>query len=154
MTMSRRKFLKRTGSGVAIVVVGGTVLRAFSKGVFSSGHGPAYEPWKDWKTELEGAGTLSLVASAILAALVTVDASGSPWAVLAKTLPPISEKEFDNSQLQLAKDTYVETAAAFGTIAVHDVFDNIQRLQGGMLYQRMHLGYIKWTCYAAYESND
>ena len=72
---------------------------------------------------------------------LTVDASGSPWyiEVLAKILPPISEKEFDNSQLQLAKDTYVATAAAFGIIAVHDVFDNIQRLQGGMFYQRMHL---------------
>ncbi|MGB6671772.1 MAG: twin-arginine translocation signal domain-containing protein [Candidatus Nitrosopolaris sp.] len=67
--MSRRKFLKLAGSGMAIVVVGGTVWRAFSNGVFSSGHGPAYEPWKDWKTESEeGAGPLSLVASAILAA--------------------------------------------------------------------------------------
>jgi hypothetical protein len=67
--ISRRKFLKLAGSGIAIVVVGGTVWRAFSNGVFSSGHGPAYEPWKDWKTETEeGAGPLSLVASAILAA--------------------------------------------------------------------------------------
>jgi len=339
--MSRRKFLKLAGSGIAIVVVGGTVWRAFSNGVFSSGQGPTYEPWKDLKTESQqGAGPLSLVASAILAANahntqpwlfvvnpnkidlfadtkrnigaidpylremyeglgcsienlvvaaeakgytydfklmpnptskthvatitlisnrkinnsvsgnnttttlssnlseplslynaipqrhtnrgpydknkpvtqdivqslgslsktispegamtvfwfttddqrrkvgdlilqatqdiiadkqqsyddfkwyragwqdiqtykdgLTVDASGSPRyiEVLAKILPPISEKEFDNSQLQLAKDTYVATAAAFGIIAVHDVFDNIQRLQGGMLYQRMHL---------------
>jgi hypothetical protein len=37
--MSRRKFLKLAGSGIAIVVVGGTVWRAFSNGVFSSGHG-------------------------------------------------------------------------------------------------------------------
>jgi hypothetical protein len=59
--------------------------------------------------------------------------------VLAKILPPISEEGFDNSQLQLTKDTYVATAAAFGIIAVHDVFDNFQRLQGGMFYQRMHL---------------
>ena len=49
--MSRRKFLKLAGSGIGIVVVGGTVWRAFSNGVFSSGQGPAYEPWKDWKTE-------------------------------------------------------------------------------------------------------
>jgi len=340
--MSRRRFLKLAGSGIGIAVVGGTVWRAFSNGVFSSGQGPAYEPWKDWKAESEkGAGSLSLVASAILAANahntqpwlfvvnpsridlfadtkrnigaidpylremyeglgcalenlvlaaeakgytynlklmpdptskthvaninlvtnrntksnhsrignttstnssnssdlselynaiphrhtnrgpydknkpvtqdilqslgslsktispegamtvfwftthdqrlkvgdlilqatqaivadkqqsyddfkwyraswqdiqtykdgLTVDASGSPWyvGVLAKILPPISEKEFDNSQLQLAKDTYVATAAAFGIIAVHDIFDNIQRLQGGMFYQRMHL---------------
>lgn len=54
-------------------------------------------------------------------------------------MPPISEEAFDSSQLQLAKDTYIATAAAFGIIAVHDVFDNSQRLQGGMFYQRMHL---------------
>ena len=82
--------------------------------------------WQDIQTHKDG---------------LTLDASGSPWyvEVLAKILPPISEEEFDNSQLQLARDTYVATAAAFGTIAVHDVFDNIQRLQGGMFYQRMHL---------------
>lgn len=343
MNISRKKFLKLLGSGIAIVVVGGTVLRAFSNGVFSSGQGPAYQPWKGWKTESEGgAGPLSLVASAILAANphntqpwlfvvnpnridliaainrnigaidpylremyeglgcalenlvlaaeakgytynlklmpnptsktyvanislltntksknsrtgntnttttngssdlsealslynaipqrhtnrgpydknrpvsqdileslgslskaispevglaifwfttndqrrkvgdlilqatqaivadkqqsyddfkwyrpswqdiqiykdgLTVDASGSPWYidVLAKILPPISKEEYGSSQLQLAKDTYVRTAAAFGIIAVHDVFDNIQRLEGGMIYQRMHL---------------
>ncbi len=44
-----------------------------------------------------------------------------------------------NSWLQSTKDTHVATAAAFGIIAVHDVFDNIQRLQGGMFYPRMHL---------------
>jgi uncharacterized protein YbjQ (UPF0145 family) len=345
MNISRRKFLKLAGSGIAIVVVGGTVWRAFSNGVFSSGQGHAYEPWKDWKTESEeGAEPLSLVASAILAANphntqpwlfvvnpnridlfaainrnigaidpylremyeglgcalenlvlaaeakgytydlklmpnptskthvasislitntkskkirtgntptatvittdssvksealslynaipqrhtnrgpydknrplsqdileslgslsktispearlaifwfttsdqrrkigdlilqatqaivadkqqsyddfkwyrsswqdiqinkdgLTVDASGSPWYLnfLAKLLPPISKEEYSSSQLQLAKDTYVATAAAFGIIAVHDIFDNIQRLEGGMFYQRMHL---------------
>ena len=72
---------------------------------------------------------------------LTVDASGSPWYldVLAKLLPPISKEEYGNSRLQLAKDTYVATAAPYGIIAVHDVFDNIQRLEGGMFYQRMHL---------------
>ena len=333
--MGRRRFLKLVGSGIAVVVVAGTVWRSFSNGVFSTGQGPAYEPWKEWKTEsVQGAGPLSLVASAILAANphntqpwlfvvnpnridlfadikrnigtidpylremyeglgcalenlvlaaqakgyahnlklmpdptskahvasislisntnsnttsaattadlsealslynaipqrhtnrgpydenrpvtqnilqsleslsrtispegtmtifwfttedqvrkvgalileatqaivadkqqsyddykwfraswqdiqtyrdgLTVDTSGSPWylGILAKILPPLSEKDFDNSQLQLAKDTYVATAATFGIIAVHDVFDNIQRLQGGMFYQRMHL---------------
>lgn len=340
MKISRRKFLKLAVSGIAIVVVGGTVWRALTNGIFSGGQGPAYEPWKDWKTESEqGAGPLSLVASAILAANphntqpwvfvvnpnridlfavinrnigsidpylremyeglgcalenlvlaaeakgytydlklvpnpasktqvasislktntksensrtgnttptttdssvksdafslynaipqrhtnrgpydknrpvsqdilkslgslskssevrlttfwfttydqrrkigdlilratqaiiddnqqsyddfkwyrstwqdiqtykdgLTVDASGSPWYldVLAKLLPPISKEEYGSSQLQLAKDTYVATAAAYGIIAVHDVFDNIQRLEGGMFYQRMHL---------------
>ena len=59
--------------------------------------------------------------------------------VLAKLLPPISKEEYGGSQLQLAKDTYVATAAAYAIIVVHDVFDNIQRLEGGMFYQRMHL---------------
>jgi hypothetical protein len=341
MKISRRKFLKLAGSGIAIVVVGGIVWRASSNGVFSSRQGPAYEPWNDWKTESEeGAGPLSLVASAILAANphntqpwlfvvssgridlfaaisrnigtidphlremyeglgcalenlvlaadakgyaynlklmpnptsathvasinlitnkenkndrtasattttadssvksevlslynaipqrhtnrgpydknrpvsldileslqglsktinpqrlailwfttdeerrkvgdlilqatqaivadkqqsyddfrwfrsnwqdiqtnkdgLTVDASGSPWYLnfLAKLLPPISNEEYSSSQLQLAKDTYTATAAAFWIIGVHDVFDNIQRLEGGMFYQRMHL---------------
>jgi hypothetical protein len=67
--ISRRKFLKLAGSTMAVVVVGGTVWRAFSNGVFSSGQGPAYEPWKDWKTESEEVtGPLSLAASAILGA--------------------------------------------------------------------------------------
>jgi hypothetical protein len=340
MKMSRREFLKLAGSGIAIVVVGGTIWRAFSNGVFSSGRGPAYEPWNDWKTESEkGSGPLSLVASAILAANphnsqpwlfvvnpnridlfavinrnigaidpylremyeglgcaienlilaaeakgytynlklmpnptnkthvasinliantknknsgtgnattsdsavrsealslynaipqrhtnrgpyvknrpmahdileslgglnktinpqrlavfwfitddqrrkvgnfilqatqaivaddqqsyddfkwyrsnwqdiqtnkdgLTVDASGSPWYLdfLAKLLPPISKEEYGGSQLQLAKDTYVATTAAFGIIAVHNVFDNIQRLGGGMFYQRIIYG--------------
>lgn len=339
MKISRREFLKLAGSGIAIVVVGGTIWRAFSNGVFSSGQGPAYEPWNDWKTESEkGSGPLSLVASAILAANphntqpwlfvvnpnridlfavinrnigaidpylremyeglgcaienlilaaeakgytynlklmpnptnkthvasinliantknknsgtgntttsdssvrsealslynaipqrhtnrgpyeknrpmthdileslrglnktinpqrlavfwfttndqrrklgnfilqatqaivaddqqsyddfkwyrsnwqdiqtnkdgLTVDASGSPWYLdfLAKLLPPISKEEYGSSQLQLAEDTYIATAAAFGIIAVPDVFDNIQRLEGGMFYQKMHL---------------
>jgi hypothetical protein len=339
--MSRRKFLELAGSGIAIVVVGNTVWRAFSNGVFSSGQGPAYEPWKDWKIESEqGTGPLSLVASAILAANahntqpwlfvvkpdridlfadtkrntgtldpylremyeglgcalenlvlaaqakgytynlklmpnpsskthvasislitnaknnqnrsgnnttttissslseslslyneiphrhtnrgpydknksvtqnilqslgslsktispegavtvfwfttdeqhrrlgdlivqatqdiiadkqqsyddfkwyrqswqdiqtfkdgLTVDASGLPSyiEVLAKILPPTSQEQVDNLWLQSTKDTHVATTAAFGIIAVHDVFDNIQRLQGGMFYQSMHL---------------
>jgi hypothetical protein len=58
---------------------------------------------------------------------------------LAKLLPPISKEEYGSSQLQLAKDTYIATAAAFGIIAVRDVLDNIQRLEGGMFYLRMHL---------------
>src|SRR6266511_41559 len=80
--MSRRKFLELAGSGIAIVVVGNTVWRAFSNGVFSSGQGPAYEPWKDWKIESEqGTGPLSLVASAILAANAH---NTQPWLFVVK----------------------------------------------------------------------
>ncbi|MBA3869292.1 MAG: hypothetical protein H0X30_09065 [Anaerolineae bacterium] len=46
--MSRRTFLK-TGGVLIVVVAGGGVYRAADQGVFSSGQGLAYEPWKDWR---------------------------------------------------------------------------------------------------------
>jgi hypothetical protein len=64
--MRRRSFL--TGAGVVTVtVVGGAVWRAYDQGVFSVGQGPAYEPWKDWRTQPND-GPLELVRAAILAA--------------------------------------------------------------------------------------
>ena len=64
--MKRRDFLK--GAGVAtILVMGGTVWRSYDQGVFSTGKGPAYEPWKNWRTD-ESEGPLGLVRAAILAA--------------------------------------------------------------------------------------
>ena len=64
--MQRRSFLK--GAGVVIVVVvGGGVWRAYDQGVFSSGQGPAYEPWEDWRNN-SSEGALALVRAAILAA--------------------------------------------------------------------------------------
>ncbi len=58
------------GAGiVTVVVVGGGVWRAYDQGVFSVGEGPAYEPWKDWRTDSSnGNGPLALVRAAILAA--------------------------------------------------------------------------------------
>lgn len=51
------------------MVVGGGVWRAYDQGVFSVGEGPAYEPWKDWRTDSSnGNGPLALVRAAILAA--------------------------------------------------------------------------------------
>jgi nitroreductase len=47
--------------------VGGVVFRAYDQGVFSVGEGPAYEPWKDWRTD-SPSGPLALVRAAILAA--------------------------------------------------------------------------------------
>jgi len=41
--------------------------RAYDQGVFSVGKGPAYEPWKDWRSA-SNEGSLSLVRAAILAA--------------------------------------------------------------------------------------
>ncbi len=51
---------------MTIVVLGGGAWRAYDEGVFSVGEGPAYEPWKDWRTASNG--PLALVRAAILAA--------------------------------------------------------------------------------------
>lgn len=64
--MQRRRFLKGAGL-VTVAVVGGLVWRAQDQGAFSVGEGPAYEPWRNWRTE--GAdGPLELVRAGILAA--------------------------------------------------------------------------------------
>ncbi len=65
--MSRRAFLKGTGV-VTVLIAGGTVWRAFDQGVFSTGQGPAYEPWKTWRTDKSEGSSLALVRAAILAA--------------------------------------------------------------------------------------
>jgi len=64
--MQRRAFLKGAGV-VTILVAGGGVWRAFDQGVFSTGAGPAYEPWQNWRREPND-GLLALVRAAILAA--------------------------------------------------------------------------------------
>lgn len=48
MNVSRRDFLK-LGGATLIAVAGGIVLRAADQGVFSTGKGPAYEPWQNWQ---------------------------------------------------------------------------------------------------------
>jgi nitroreductase len=63
--VKRRSFLKGAGV-VAVVAAGGAVWRAHDQGVFSSGEGPAYEPWKNWRDT--NYGPLTLVRAAILAA--------------------------------------------------------------------------------------
>lgn len=63
--MKRRQWLKAAGA-VTVVVVAGGVWRAHDEGVLRPGTGPAYEPWKDWRTEpVEG--PLDLVRAGILA---------------------------------------------------------------------------------------
>src|SRR5450432_482592 len=63
---SRRKVIALAGTGAFVLVVGGGVWRAADQGVFSTGEGPAYEPWDDWRTTTRG--PLDLVRAAILAA--------------------------------------------------------------------------------------
>jgi nitroreductase len=64
--MKRRAFVKGAGV-VTVLVVAGGVWRAYDQGVFSVGKGPAYEPWKDWRSA-SNEGSLSLVRAAILSA--------------------------------------------------------------------------------------
>ena len=64
--LSRRKVLALAGTGTLVLVVGGGVWRAADQGVFSTGEGPAYEPWDDWRTATKG--PFNLVRAAILAA--------------------------------------------------------------------------------------
>lgn len=67
MSLSRRSFLK-AGGAVLVALAGGEVVwRALDQGVFSTGQGPAYQPWQNWQA---GAAQtpLRLVRAAILAA--------------------------------------------------------------------------------------
>src|ERR1700737_3201616 len=64
--MERRSFLQ-AGGAVIVLAAGGGVWRAYDQGVFSVGDGPAYEPWKDWRSG-PADGPLALVRAAILAA--------------------------------------------------------------------------------------
>jgi hypothetical protein len=50
-----------------VLTAGGGIWRAVDQGVFSSGQGPAYEPWQNWRDDAQ-AGPLELVRAAILAA--------------------------------------------------------------------------------------
>jgi nitroreductase len=72
---------------------------------------------------------------------MTVDAAGlSPLVTaLAKILPAQSREQNDQAWIQQTRDNYVKTAAAFGVVVVQDPNDNLQRINGGRLYQRLHL---------------
>ena len=65
-TIRRRKLIVGGGAGLLVLLSGGTIWRAVDQGVFSTGQGPAYEPWDDWHTTTKG--PLDLVRAAILAA--------------------------------------------------------------------------------------
>jgi nitroreductase len=64
--MQRRSFLKGAGA-LTVLIAGGGVWRVYDQGVFSVGEGPAYEPWRDWRSNSND-GPLMLVRAAILAA--------------------------------------------------------------------------------------
>jgi len=65
MRITRRRVFALAGAGTLVLVVGGGVWRAADQGVFSTGDGPAYTPWADWRSAAPG--SLNLVRAAILA---------------------------------------------------------------------------------------
>jgi hypothetical protein len=71
----------------------------------------------------------------------TLDAQSLPpfINVMAKLLPPLSREQSDQAWLRNTRDRHVATAAAFGLIIVPDANDNVWRMRGGRLWQRMHL---------------
>lgn len=72
---------------------------------------------------------------------LTIDAQAFPvWLrVAAKVLPPVSTEQADRLWLANTRDIHVATAPAFGVLLARDAGDNLQRVQGGRLWQRMHL---------------
>ena len=65
MSISRRSWLK-LGGATLVVLAGGVAYRGVEQGVFASGTGPAYAPWRNWR-EAKTANE-RIVAAAILAA--------------------------------------------------------------------------------------
>ncbi len=72
---------------------------------------------------------------------ITLDAAGLPPAILgvAKMLPELSPEQSDAAWLKATQETQVATAMGYGLLVVRNVRDNAQRLQGGRLWQRIHL---------------
>ncbi len=66
MAFNRRTVLKIAGATV-VVAGAGLAWRAYDRGVFNAGTGPAYEPWKTWGSGQPGE-PMRLVQAAILAA--------------------------------------------------------------------------------------
>lgn len=76
---------------------------------------------------------------------MTIDTSGASPLVIAigKILPPLSREQNDQSWIQLTRDQYVKTASAFGIVVVRDATNKRQRINGGRLYQRLHLSAVE-----------
>lgn len=72
---------------------------------------------------------------------LTIDAQAFPaWVnVAAKVLPAVSTERADRMWLEATRDVHVATASAFGILVARDANDNVQRVEGGRLWQRMHL---------------
>lgn len=70
----------------------------------------------------------------------TLEAAGlSSFTMLLARLIPVSPERSHAAWLDQTKDTQLATAAAFGLIAVRDLYDREQALAAGRLWQRLHL---------------
>jgi hypothetical protein len=72
--VSRRRLLQTVG-GAFVVVVAGTLYRAYDQGVFNTGQGSAYNAWREWDAQTGGL-PLALVRAAVLA---TNAHNTQPW---------------------------------------------------------------------------
>jgi hypothetical protein len=72
---------------------------------------------------------------------VTLDAAGLSPALLAlvKMLPEMSPESSDAGWLKATREVHVGTAPAFGILVARNARDAVQRLNGGRLWQRLHL---------------
>jgi len=71
---------------------------------------------------------------------ITIDPSGQSLLIrdLAKVVP-VSRKQNNDGWLSGTRQTQIPTAAAFGALVVPDPLDQVQRLNVGRIWQRMHL---------------
>ncbi|HTS54036.1 MAG TPA: hypothetical protein VMH26_12245 [Burkholderiales bacterium] len=72
---------------------------------------------------------------------LTVDAQALPgWMrAAAKVLPPTGQERSDQFWLKATREVHVATAMVYGVLLARDPLDNSNRVQGGRLWQRMHL---------------
>jgi hypothetical protein len=98
--MQRRAWLTGTGTLIVVATAGG-VWRAHRQGVFEAGEGPAYEPWKDWRSDTRE-GPLALVRAALLA---SNPHNTQPW--LFKITPPKIELYADTARNLGSFDPYL-----------------------------------------------
>jgi hypothetical protein len=71
---------------------------------------------------------------------ITLDAQSlGPITPIAKILPDLPRQQNDASFVKNVREIMLPTAAAFGILAVKDGSDNIQRLNCGRAWERIHL---------------
>jgi nitroreductase len=63
-----RRTVLKSAAGVTVLIAGGGAWRAYDQGVFATGEGPAFSPWRAWPPDVTRDGPLALVGAAILAA--------------------------------------------------------------------------------------